>query len=42
MLEWVLGFYIRTMLNIDEMQFGAVPGKGTTDAMFSIYHIYKK
>ena len=34
LLERVLDSYIRKMVNIDEMQFGFVPGRGTTDAIF--------
>ena len=35
LLEWVLDFYIHGMVNIYEMQFGFVPGRGT-DAIFIV------
>ncbi len=47
-LERVLDSAIRSMVNIDEMQFGFVPGRGTTDAIFIArqmqekYHAAKK
>ena len=36
LLERVLDFYTCEMVNIDEMQFGFVPGRCTTDAIFVI------
>jgi len=36
LLERVLDSYIRKMVNVDEMQFGFVPGRGTTDAIFIV------
>ena len=39
LLEWVLDFYIRKMVNIDEMQLGFVPGRGTTDAIFIVHQL---
>ena len=41
-LEWVLDFYINKMVNIGEMQFGFVPGRGTTDAMIIVCHLEEK
>ena len=32
--ERVIEIYIREAVNIDDMQFGFMPGKGTTDAIF--------
>ena len=34
LLEWVLDFFICKMVKFNEMQFGFVPGKCTTDAIF--------
>jgi len=34
LLECMLDSSIRNMVDIDEMQFGFVPGRGTTDAIF--------
>ena len=42
LLEWVLDFYIRKMLNIDKMQFGFAPGRGTTDAIFIVLQLQEK
>ena len=36
--ERLLDSYIHKMLNIDEMQFVIVPGRGTTDAIFVVRH----
>ena len=36
LLERVLDIFIHEMVNIDEMQFGFVPGRGTTDAIFIV------
>ena len=33
-LEHVLRSYVRGMVDIDGMQFGFMPGRGTTDAIF--------
>ena len=40
--ERILDFYIRKMVNIDEMQFAYVPGKGTTDAIFVVRQMQEK
>ena len=32
----------RDLVSIDEMQFGFVPGRGTTDAMFIICQLQEK
>ena len=42
LLERVLDSAIRGMVNIDEMQFGFVPGKGTTDAIFIARQLQEK
>ena len=36
LLEWVLDSTIHQTVNIDEMQFAFVPGRGTIDAMFIV------
>ena len=42
LLERVLDSSIRKMVNIDDMQFGFVPGRGTTDAIFIFRQLQKK
>ena len=42
LLEWVLDYDIHDMMNINEMQFGFVPGRGTTDAIFIVCQLQKK
>ena len=42
LLERVLDSTIRGMVNVDEMQFGFVPGKGTTDAIFIVRQLQEK
>ena len=42
LLERVLYFYICKMPNIDEMQFGFVPGRDTTDAAFIVRQLQDK
>ena len=42
LLERVLDFQIRQMVNIDEMQYGFVPGRGTTDAIFIVSQLQEK
>ena len=41
LLEWTLDSYIREMVNIDEMQFSFVPGRGTTEAIFIVHQLQK-
>ena len=42
LVEHVLEIQIRQMININEMQFGFVPGRGTTDAIFIIRELQEK
>ena len=42
LLERVLDNFIRGMVDIDAMQFGFVPGRGTTDAIFIIRQLQEK
>ena len=42
LLERVLDAFIREMVDIDAMQFGFVPGRGTTDAIFIINQLQEK
>ena len=42
LLERVLDFFIREVVNINEMQFRFVPGRGTTDAIFIIHQLQGK
>ena len=41
-LERVLDYFIRKMVNIDDMQFGFIPGRGTTDAIFIFCQLQEK
>ena len=42
LLERMLDSFIRNMVDIDEMQFGFVPGRGTTDAIFIVHRLRGK
>ena len=42
LLERVLDPLICNMVNIDEMQFGFVRGRGTTDAIFVVWQLQEK
>ena len=42
LMEHVMEFYVRRMVNIDEMQFAFVPGRGTTDAIFTVCQLQEK
>ena len=42
LVEHVLEIPIRQMMNINEMQFGVVSGRGTTDAIFIIRQLQEK
>ena len=42
LLERVLDSFIQEMVDIDTMQFGFVPGRGTTDATFIIRQLQEK
>ena len=41
-LERVLEKRIRCQVSIDNMQFGVMPGKGTTDAIFIMRQVQEK
>jgi len=38
-IECVFKRRIREKVKIDAMQFGFMPGKGTTDAIFTVWHM---
>lgn len=42
LLERVLDGFIRGMVEVDEMQFGFVPGRGTSDAIFIVRQLQEK
>ena len=41
-IEGVLDSVIRSQVDIDDMQFGFMPGWGTTDAIFILHQLQKK
>ena len=41
-IERVLDSVIRSQIDIDSMQFGFMPGQGTTDAIFILYQLQEK
>ena len=41
-IEWILEQRSRELINIDEIQFGSSPGKGTADAVFVIKQLPEK
>lgn len=42
LVERVLESFMREMVNIDEMQVGYMPGRGTTEAIFKSQQLHKK
>ena len=42
LVEGILERRIRTLLNLNEMQFGFMPGKGTVDAIFIVRRMQEK
>ena len=41
-LERIVDRLIRHLVSIDDSQFGFVPGRGTTDAIFVVRHLQEK
>ena len=41
-IERVIDKLLRERIDIDEMQFGFVPGRGTTDAIFLLRQLQEK
>ena len=41
-LEWIVDGLIRQVVSIDDSQFGFVPGRGTTDAIFVVLQLQEK
>ena len=42
LLEHILATIIRTQVDIDAMQFGFMPGRGTTNAIFILRQVHEK
>ena len=40
--KWIADSLIRQVMTIDKSQFGLVPGRGTTDAIFAIRQLQEK
>ena len=41
-MEHILATIIRTQVDIDAMQFGFMPGRGTTNAIFILRQVHEK
>ena len=41
-LEWIVDGLIRQLVSSDDSQFGFVPGRGTTDAIFIVKQLQEK
>ena len=41
-LEWIVDGLVRHVVSIDDSQFGFVPGRGTTDAIFVVWQLQEK
>ena len=41
-IKWIADNLIRQMMTIDKSQFGVVPGRGTSDAIFVIHQLQEK
>ena len=41
-MEHILATIVRTQVDVDAMQFGFMPGRGTTDAIFILWQAHEK
>ena len=41
-LEKIMDSFIRQLVSIDDSQFGFIPGRDTTDAIFVVRHLQEK